>query len=82
MAEGGAGPSKEVEGGGEDDAKLAELLQGPGFAIYPLAWCPHLDTGLASAPPESVSCKAACTECKDEKENWFCLACHVTHCSR
>lgn len=80
MAEGGAaGPSKPDT---SDDAKLAELLQGPGFAIYPLSWCPHLEAGLAPAPPQEVSCTAPCTQCGDTKENWLCLACHVVHCSR
>jgi len=80
MAEGGAGPS-DSSSSTSDDAKLAELLSGPGFAVYPLPWCPHLEEGVGEAPA-TVSCSAPCTVCQDTKENWKCLACHATHCSR
>ena len=81
MAEGGAGPSKPHQSV-EDDAKLAELLAGPGFAIYPLPWCPHLETGVNDDLPESISTKSPCVRCGDSSENWLCLVCHVVHCSR
>jgi len=80
MAEGGAGPSKQHSV--DDDAKLAELLSGPGFAIYPLPWCPHLETGVKDNLPEDISTKNPCNWCGDSSENWLCLGCHVTHCSR
>lgn len=79
MAEAGPSGSK---GGAlpEDDAKLAELLQGPGFAIYPLPWCPHLDHGVSNICPSSF--KDPCQKCGDEKENWICLMCAAVCCSR
>ena len=80
-----AGPSGAgaLGGGGAAgaDQALAELLSGGGFAVYPLPWCPHLET-LPSTPPECVSVCAACEECGDTQENWLCLCCNTTHCSR
>lgn len=82
MAEGGAGPSGSQSGsaGNKDDAALAELLQGPGFAIYPLPWCPHIETGVSESHPTSF--KDPCKECGDPKENWICLQCGSINCSR
>jgi len=83
MAEGGAGPSGSQSGSTatkDDDALLAELLQGPGFAIYPLPWCPHLETGISETLPTSY--KDPCGECGDPKENWICLKCGSIYCSR
>lgn len=86
MSEDGAsaGPSGSGSSGGvtiKDDQKLAELLAGEGFAVYPLPWCPHLKQ-IPAEQPDMVNTKAACQECDDKKENWLCLHCFTTNCSR
>jgi len=66
-----------------DDAKLAELLSGGGFAVYPLPWCPHLPSlPLPEMQPETVDTQAPCNQCGDTKENWLCLHCFQINCSR
>jgi len=66
-----------------DDQKLAELLSGGGFAVYPLTWCPHLSSlPSEESLAESIDTKAPCQECRDTKENWLCLHCFQTNCSR
>ena len=78
-----AGPSGVggARGGTDGDQALAELLSGGGFAVYPLSWCPHLES-LPRDAPENVSVTAECEECGETEENWLCLCCHTTHCSR
>ena len=70
-----------ASGGETGDQSLAKLLSGEGFAVYPLSWCPHLES-VPSKAPEDVSVTAKCEECGDAEENWLCLSCHTTHCSR
>ena len=79
-----AGPSGAggVSGGATaGDQALAELLSGGGYAVYPLSWCPHLES-MPSTTPEHVSVTAKCVECGEAEENWLCLSCHTIHCSR
>ena len=76
----GAGGSGGGSGGG-GEVSLASLLMSGGFAVYPLPWCPHLES-LSSAWPETVSVKAPCADCGDTKENWLCLHCNTILCSR
>merc|ERR1712173_1597 len=78
-----AGPSGSGASGGASggDVSLASLLMSGGFAVYPLPWCPHLET-LTSAWPESVSVRAPCADCGDTRENWLCLHCNTILCSR
>ena len=66
----------------EAGPSLAELLDQGGFCVYPLPWCPHLETGVKENLPEDISTKKPCIQCEDSSENWLCLGCHVTHCSR
>ena len=75
----GAGGASGCSTGG--DLSLASLLMSGGFAVYPLAWCPHLET-LTSAWPQTVSVTAPCVECGDRRENWLCLHCNTVLCSR
>jgi len=63
------------------DETLAALMAGGGFAVYPLCWCPHLEQ-LPPNVPENVITTASCTQCGDTKENWLCLHCFNTSCSR
>lgn len=83
---GGASSSSSSGTGNEkekDDLTLAELLAGGGFAVYPLAWCPHLELlPPETSLPDTVDTKAACLGCGDRKENWLCLHCLATNCSR
>ena len=44
----GAGPSKPKE----EEPSLSSLLDQGGFAIYPLPWCPHIDSLPSSWPQE------------------------------
>lgn len=75
-----AGPSRPSTSK-SDDETLAFLLSGGGFAVYPLSWCPHL-AQLPSNVPEEVSTKEPCNQCGDTKENWLCLHCFSSSCSR
>ena len=80
---GGPGPSGVGGPSGvtEWDRTLAGLLTGGGFAVHPLPWCPHLES-LPRDAPEDVRVTAECEECGEAEENWLCLCCKTTHCSR
>ena len=79
---GGSGGSGGATGGASGgDVSLASLLMSGGFAVYPLPWCPHLES-LTSAWPETVSVTAPCADCGDTRENWLCLHCNTILCSR
>ena len=75
---GGAGGSGGATGG---DMSLASLMMSGGFAVYPLTWCPHLES-LPSDWPETVNVRAPCADCGDCRENWLCLHCNMILCSR
>ena len=77
MAE--AGPSKPSSS--TTDSSLSSLLEQGGFAVYPLPWCPHLDS-LPSSWPDTVIVTAPCETCQDASENWMCLSCNKILCSR
>ena len=79
-----AGPSGVGGASADTDQALAELLAGGGFCVYPLSWCPHLESlpTLPGSTPDHVSVAAVCEDCGDGQENWLCLVCHTTHCSR
>ena len=79
-----AGPSQPRDGaaggGGVDiNQQLASLLGG--FCVYPLSWCPHMES-LPDKFPETVNVKEECGECRDASENWMCLNCNDILCSR
>ena len=75
-----AGPSVEPRPSGvggpsvvdEWDQALAGLLTGGGFAVHP----------QPKDAPEDVRVTAECEECGEAEENWLCLCCNTTHCSR
>jgi len=75
------GPSRQSTSTATSDESLAALLSGGGFAVYPLSWCPHL-AQLYPIVPEEVATKGPCKQCGDIKENWLCLHCFSTSCSR
>ena len=78
---GGSGGSGSSGGAAGGELSLASLMMSGGFAVYPLAWCPHLES-LPSSWPETVSVTAPCAECGDCRENWLCLHCNMILCSR
>ena len=75
-----SGSGKEINSTANDEA-LAELLAGGGFAIYPLPWCPHLES-ITESTTDNVKVTSPCAECGETVENWLCLFCNTTHCSR
>ena len=50
--------------------------------VIPLTTCPHL-SDIKPVPSESaVDARKPCAKCKDTRENWVCLGCYETFCSR
>ena len=77
------GPSGSSSGskGKCETRSLADIMMDGGFAVYPLPWCPHLES-LPESPVANVKVTSKCQECNDSEENWLCLCCETTHCSR
>lgn len=59
-----------------DDTDSLEL-----FAVEPLPFCPHL-TEIQPLPVSGLCSHAPCQQCGAVGENWVCLTCFETHCSR
>jgi histone deacetylase 6 len=58
-----------------------QLLEGDvGGGVIPITNCPHLNQ--IGEIPESIDAHKSCNECEDTKENWLCLTCYGTFCSR
>eukprot|EP00606_Chrysophyceae_sp_TOSAG23-5_P000897 GSChrysophyteH2.ASY1.ANO1.1738.1 assembled CDS len=65
-----------------------------GGAVYPIDWCPHLASSLKDCAHQdfllsqlsglSKDKTAPCVDCEEHNsvENWLCLTCGVTLCSR
>ena len=50
--------------------------------VVPLTSCPHL-ADIKPVPYDSViDAHKPCMKCKDARENWVCLGCYETYCSR
>ncbi|XP_031628963.1 histone deacetylase 6 isoform X2 [Contarinia nasturtii] len=60
------------------DALLNEEM----FAVVPLSDCPHLATLDSNSTPSVFNTKAPCFNCETVIENWVCLLCFKTFCSR
>lgn len=52
------------------------------FAVTPLSWCPHLETGVKPLPSEGLNVSALCQTCSGGTENWVCLTCYQVFCGR
>lgn len=53
------------------------------FAVVPLSYCPHLELIKEIKPAaEKVDAYKPCSTCTDGSENWICLSCYETFCSR
>ncbi|KAL7039894.1 hypothetical protein ACKWTF_000165 [Chironomus riparius] len=52
------------------------------YAVVPLKNCPHLSLLRPEEAPESIDHTSECTECHTSIENWVCLTCYKTFCSR
>jgi len=56
-----------------------------GFSVTPKTNCPHFSSqiplGIIQVIP-SVYNSNTCTTCQDKTENWLCLVCGKTYCSR
>lgn len=48
--------------------------------VSPIANCPHVDPFLKDT--ETIDANASCFGCEEKKENWICLTCFITGCSR
>jgi uncharacterized UBP type Zn finger protein len=51
-------------------------------AVVPLAHCPHLIEVNLPFTNDMVDVKAPCLKCSNTKENWVCLTCYSSLCSR
>jgi len=59
--------------------------QGGGFSVNPKRDCPHFSNQVRLAIVEKVNDvykTNACSSCQDTNENWMCLTCSHTYCSR
>jgi len=64
--------------------KPVPAIQG-GFSVYPKRNCPHFSSQTRISvinEIEKAFKKNICYKCKDSSENWICLSCGETHCSR
>ncbi|CAO1355069.1 unnamed protein product [Diamesa tonsa] len=52
------------------------------FAIVPLKSCPHLALLKPDEAPNSINHTSECEDCHTSIENWVCLHCFKTFCSR
>ena len=55
---------------------------GDGGFVVPLPYCPHLEQINKNLDKKLVDARRSCTKCNDPKENWLCLTCFDTCCSR
>ncbi|XP_055298370.1 histone deacetylase 6 isoform X3 [Sitodiplosis mosellana] len=85
------GPSTSASGSsGDKKQTLTEylkenrdaLLNEDMFAVVPLSDCPHLATLDPDSAPEAFDTKSSCQNCDTVIENWVCLLCFKTCCSR
>jgi len=56
-----------------------------GFSVYPKSNCPHYSSQVTLGVLQKVptACQAnTCTTCNDKTENWLCMSCGNTYCSR
>lgn len=61
--------------------ELNQILSGEyGHAVVPLTSCPHQTQ--VNPLKQEININAPCVDCNTTKENWFCLVCHQTYCSR
>lgn len=61
---------------------MQAIMDGEMFAVIPLEWCPHLETIYAIPSDVKFEQGVKCIECEHTEENWICLHCYVTACSR
>ncbi|KAI1732296.1 zn-finger in ubiquitin-hydrolases [Ditylenchus destructor] len=61
-----------------EDAENA--LGGAGFAVVPRLTCPHLNQVMNI--PNDLDVASPCSVCDDTSENWICLTCYDSNCSR
>jgi hypothetical protein len=66
------------DGNDNKNSKKPEITGG--FAVYPKRDCPHVEH--LDLNRIVVDCGAACESCNDSSENWLCLLCSSTRCSR
>lgn len=52
-----------------------------GFAVNPLRTCPHLNH-VKPLPEAGIDIHKGCEDCGGGEENWVCLSCYRTGCSR
>ena len=53
-----------------------------GVFVVPLSYCPHLLEINKNLDKKLIDARRSCTKCNDPKENWICLTCFDTCCSR
>jgi len=66
-------------------SELATKPQPVGFSVEPREDCPHFQSGVAIGVSSIIGQafkKNSCGTCNDSSENWVCLACGKTCCSR
>lgn len=51
-------------------------------AVYPLESCPHISEYLSEFDEKGLSTRDPCHACDDVSENWLCLCCGTSSCSR
>ncbi|KND04425.1 uncharacterized protein SPPG_00154 [Spizellomyces punctatus DAOM BR117] len=65
------------------DAILSALGDDEGIPVEPRTDCPHVKDAVTPLPSKPhISIKTPCTSCQDTSENWVCVTCHDTFCSR
>ena len=64
------------------EINFEEDFSAQGGFVVPLSYCPHLEQINKNLDEKLVDARRSCTKCNDPKENWICLTCFDTCCSR
>ena len=67
---------------GKESSLLNIEIEEEPFMVTPLAYCPHLEEINAVTSKDQVDARRGCEKCNDSHENWLCLHCYSTQCSR